>query len=116
MTVHQGIFLSTVLSDEWLMLKILRIIPISWVRVSDIEYLRISSFREHVSSLRHGINSQYWPSYIRGYRRKTAPVYMLQVKGDERRIFIRVKSGFHYRLRTAINREKENENINPAPW
>ena len=104
MAQTQGFFLAFRLTDRRLSLKLFRIIPLSWVRLEDITYLRVASIEEFLTSWKKGVSAEFWPAFITGYNRRMAPVYMLNVehKKKRRKIYLRLKSGFHYRLRTTI--------------
>jgi len=117
MVQTQGFFLAFRLSDKRLTLKLFRLIPLSWVRLEDVTYLRVSDMEEYLTSWKKGVRAEFWPAVITGYNRRMAPVYMLNVQGKHRRrkIYLRLKSGFHYRLRTTIGRTDRGERnaVNP---
>lgn len=114
---RQGFILSIELTDQKLYLKILRLLPISKVRLKDIDYMRVSNFNEYLEFTRRSLHSQFWPTFFRGFKKKTAPIYMLKIKNGKRRLFLRLSSGFHYRLRTYIGRNNNHHSERPpAPW
>ena len=116
MKEKQGVFLAVELTDRKLCVKLLSLIPISWVHLDRVDYLRVSNFSEHLAYMRRGIKSQYWPTFFRGYKRRTTPVYMLKIDNGKRRIFVRLQSSLHYRLRNAIGRNHKSRKRPPAPW
>ena len=116
MKERQGFVFSIELTEKRLCLKFLRMIPLSWLWLKDIEGMRVSSFKEHIEKLKKGYPTEYWPSFFKGYKKRTAPVYMLKTVDGERCLFLRLSSGFHYRLRTALGKKHHEHDRPPAPW
>jgi len=116
MKERQGFVFSIELTEERLYLKLFRLIPLSWLWLKDIGGMRVSSFNEHIEKLQKGTRTQYWPAFFTGYKKRTAPVYMLNTVDGKRYIFLRLSSTFHYRLRTAIGRKPHEQDRPPAPW
>jgi len=105
-THTQGFVISVGVSDERVCLKLFRFIPLCSISVSEIHFMRISSSREYLSTPFH-VRS-YWPTPIHGFSGKISHLYMIETK--RRRVFLRLKSSLHYKLRTAIGRNALDAN------
>ncbi len=110
---HQGLLLSITLTDDKLVHSLLRIIPLSWVRLESVELMR-SSFLEDIFPERkmflRVLRNRHWLCTMKGVNRRTAPLYVIETSKQHRRIFVRFESAFHYRVRSALGRIKSNRN------
>lgn len=113
----QGLFFVIELRGGSIRFKILDLIPWARVHLSDVEYFRISRKSEYYDCMRRGESTLFWPVSIWGYRRRMAPIYILKDARKNRKIFFRASSGYHYKIRSAIGRAKNNDPADaPSPW
>ena len=110
MSRKHGFIFAVRLRSDRVVFRFLGIFPAYSIDIDDIEYLRVSSMNEYFAALRAGEVVRYWPSFITGYAKRLAPVYMIKVESRDEKIFVRLRSGFHYLLRTAIGRIKSRHN------
>lgn len=111
---HQGFLLSITLTDGKLVCSLLRLLPIAWVRLEDVDSMRASSFDEMFPRrkvLSRMMRNRYWISTIHGVDRRLAPLYVIETHRRHRRIFLRLESSFHYRVRSALGRIKSLRNF-----
>lgn len=107
------------LTSGSLKLWCLRCIPLGRIRLSEVSFLRQRSQEELSRLARDAVTrparSWYWPHPFRMGRAgfDHAP-YVLGTTGGTR-IYLRLKHGFHYRLREAIGRAREKRDANPPP-
>ncbi len=116
MSRKHGFTFAVRLRSDRVVFSFLGILPLYRVDIDDIEYLRVSSMNEYFEAMRSGESVRYWPSFITGYAKRLAPVYVIKVKSSDEKVFVRLRSGFHYLLRTAIGREKSNNHSSYPKW
>ena len=89
------------LQDDRVVSYFLGLVPIRTLPLSEVLYLRLATRREAfpVYLLFN------WTSFL-SHRRSIRPVYVLQTKG-RRRIFLKLESGIHFKLRQAIGKASE---------
>ena len=97
-----GFTVSYGLTPKGLTFYLLGAIPVRCIRLTDVEYLRLASPSEvsrwyYLRNWRH-----FQPS-----RAARCPVYVLQTKAKRRPIFLKLRGGAHFRLRTAIGRYRQ---------
>jgi len=111
---HQGFLLSITLTSDRLVCSLLRLLPIAWVRLEDVDSMRASSFDEifpRRKRFSRMMRNRYWVSTIHGVDRRLAPLYVIETHKKHRRIFLRMESAFHYRVRSALGRIKSLRNF-----
>jgi len=79
----------------------LGIFPVQTLPLSEVRYLRLATRREAAPTYL----LFNWPSFL-PHRRSIRPVYVLQARG-RRRIFLKLESGAHFKLRQAIGRQNK---------
>ena len=85
--------------------RFLGMIPIFRIHLGAIHYLRLAT-RCEVSPLYFILN---WPQMLLASHRSICPVYVMRtLKGQK--IFLKMKSGAHFRLRQAIARHSDRKN------
>jgi len=110
---YQGFFLSLELTEDRLALKFCRALPLSWVKLEDVDCMRSSFFEDifpRKRRLHKLLRNRYWFSSARIAERRLAPFYVIETHRKRRRIFLRLESSFHYRVRSAIGRIKSRKN------
>lgn len=110
MSRKHGFIFAVRLKSDRVVFRFLGILPVHRVNIDDIEYLRVSSMNEYFEALRAGEVVRFWPSFITGYAKRMAPVYVIKLISSDEKVFLRLRSGFHYLLRTAIKRSKSRNN------
>ena len=113
-TAHQGTVFSFELKTDRLTLKCLRFIPLAWVHLRDVECLRASYFSDFLPTRKRKwhrlVRNRHWPNSASGvWFHHLAPLYVIETRGKRRRIFLRMKPAFHYRLRVAISEAQHQE-------
>ena len=112
-TRKQGFLFAVCISQRWLMICLFRIIPIRWLRLSEITSVRKWSTEEvNISTLRgfrRYWNTEHWPSPY--FRRRHEPVarYLIITRDRKKRVRLTLPAGMHYRIRLAINRANLGE-------
>ena len=116
----QGFLLSVHLTRDALVWRLLRLIPLARLRLDRVTGLHAGSwsdfFPQRPRHWKRFLRSRYWLHFAPGDVQRTAPLYVLET--PRRRIFVRLQSGFHYRLRLALGRFAERrarEQLRPAP-
>jgi hypothetical protein len=102
---REGFFFALTLDRKRLGLRLLGILPVASIRLRRIRYIRQRGggelFQLFRDSLRHPLRSWYWPrpGLARGVHH-SAPFMVCMQSG--RRIYLRLRPGFHHRLRSAV--------------
>jgi hypothetical protein len=91
------------LQGSLLTARLFGIFPIFTIHLSNVHYLRLAT-QDEVSPLYLLSN---WLQFL-PYRRSVCPVYVLQAKTG-RRLFLKLESGTHFKLRKAIGSAKERQ-------
>ena len=101
----QGLLFAYHLSNRWLVLKFLRLLPIGWIRVENIQYLRRANSIEFIEPSFRRIflfwRYWYWPYPLGMIFNRASVLYMLKLKNGHR-VFLRMDPSFHFLLRTAV--------------
>jgi len=109
-----GWLFSYEITNSRFLLKLLRLIPIASFRLDDVRYIRQRSgegmwglwgeFRDHP------FRCWYWPHPVMSRSPKDSSPYVIQLLSG-RKVFVRLRAGFHYSLRAAIGtaRAKKQE-------
>jgi hypothetical protein len=102
---YQGLFFAYELTAKRLSFKLFRLIPLVWVDLKDVDCMRVSSHEQLIHKCFRNIlrlfKYEYWPSFVAGQRHGLSALYVIKTD-NSRYIYIRIKPGFHYRLRSAI--------------
>ncbi len=109
---YQGFTFSFELSNETLVWKFCRLIPLARIKLNDIDHLRSSFFDEvfpGIKTLHRFIQNRYWFSSIPRNDRKFSPLYVIETHHRHRKIFLKLESSFHYRIRSALGRIKSRD-------
>lgn len=117
MSNKQGFFFQIELENGFIRFKLLGFILWAKINLADADYFRVSSKSEHYDCVRRGESVLFWPVAIWGYKRRTAPLYVLKDRRKGRKIFFRARSGYHYKIRTAIGHARNHDAGDaPSPW
>jgi hypothetical protein len=111
---HQGFLVSISLSDEKLSHSLLRLIPLSSIPLRDVDCMRASFFDDvfpRRNRLLRIFANRFWICTGLGGDRRLAPLYVIETREKRRRIFLRLESAFHYRVRSALGRIKSIKNF-----
>jgi hypothetical protein len=84
-----------------LTVSLLGFIRLRRVALSDVRYLRLASSDE----VSHTYFFRNW-SHFRPGRARYCPIYVLRTRKRNKRIFLKLRSGAHFRLRRAIGEYK----------
>lgn len=106
--------LAITLTDDKLVYSLCRLMPLSWIRLADVDCMRASFFEDifpRRKEVHRIVRNRYWLSSIRGVDRRTAPLYVIETRKKHRRVFLRLESSFHYRVRTALGNIKSIKNF-----
>ena len=119
----QGVLFAYHLSNRWLVLKLLRILPVGWIRVENIQYLRRASSLEFIEpSWRRVLlfwRYWYWPYPLGLIFNRASVLYMLKLRNGTR-VYLRLNPSLHFLLRTAVgaslvDEEGEQNALPPRP-
>lgn len=104
-SAHDGFVFAYEISDTHFSLKLFRLIPLGRVRLDDMRYIRqrsSSDLQDFFSDLLlRPFKSWYWPhTLIQNGGLRSTP-YIIRTRKN-RNIFVRLKVGYHYRLRAAM--------------
>jgi hypothetical protein len=103
---RQGIIFCYTLTNTRLWLMLFRIFPLGCVRLSRIKTMRTASSREFFELNAHRLflwwKYWHWPYPLNMVGRRGITVYLLETH-DGGRVFVRLKPGIHYMLRTLMN-------------
>jgi hypothetical protein len=101
----EGLIFRYTLTNQYLWLGIFGILPIAWVRLDRVENMRTSSSREFLELTPHRIflwwKYWHWPYPLAMVGHRDKQVYVLKTRRGIR-IFIRLRTGMHYMLRTLL--------------
>lgn len=90
------------LSGNIIKSRLFGFIPVKSIHLDDVHYLRLATCDE--------LTPTYllfnWPQFL-PHHRSVRPIYVLQTK-TRRRIFLKLGSGAHFKLRQAIGRQHEH--------
>jgi hypothetical protein len=92
------------LSGDHIICRLFGYIPIRRIHLGAVHYLRLAT-RSEVSPVFFIFN---WPQLILSHRRSVCPVYILQTR-KRHRIFLKLESGAHFKLRQAIARHSDRK-------
>lgn len=115
----EGWFFSYGLLSDRLALRLFRLFPLASVELSKVANLRQRSKRDITrlanDALRFPHRCWYWPHPLFMGRPgfDHAPYVITTTRGTH--IYLRLKHGFHYRLRTAINDARLARSEQPSP-
>ena len=103
---HQGFLFALVLGEEFLTLKLLRLLPLARVRLSDIVYIRQRSGRDLAAMAGDAIlrpfRNWYWPHPLfMGRGDFDHAPYVIRTRGGVS-VFVRLRHSFHWKLRDAV--------------
>lgn len=106
-SVWEGWVFAHGLTEDRLLLRLFRLFPLARVRLAEVEFLRQRSARDLSrlagDTLRRPARSWYWPHPLfMGREGFDHAPYVLGTRGGTR-VFVRLRHGFHYRLREAIH-------------
>ncbi len=115
---YQGFLFAYELSASCLSLKFMRFITLHRIWLEDVKTMHAAHTGEmlpnRLKSLHRILYNRIWPAF--GYNTIEAPRYVIEMK-NQTRVFLRMKSGFHYKVRTAIGRltflAKEHSRMDP---
>lgn len=101
----EGFVFAHVLSNRALSLRLFRLLPVGYIRLDRVAYVRRRSPRDLRNLFLPG-RCYYWPHPLFMGRAEFdhAPYMIRMVNGAQ--VFVRMRHGFHYRLRDAIGRVK----------
>lgn len=100
-TVWQGFVWAYGLKADRLLLAFCRLVPLAWVKYSNVVYLRRRGANEFWSAFGQ-FKSWYWPhAWFLGRAEYDHSAYVLGTRAG-RRIFVRMRHDFHYLLRERI--------------
>lgn len=106
------------LTSERLNLRLFRLLPIGSVALRRIVYIRQRGADDMSGLFRDALlkpfKSWYWPHPIMSYHRGHSTPYIIRTDRGAR-IFVRLRSGFHYRLRDAMGNARFNHVRAEAP-
>lgn len=105
----EGFLIAYEITETHFRLRLLRLIPLARIRLDEIQYIRQRS-GEGMGGLlaeviRHPFHSLYWPHPLFGFSRAESTAYVIRMTSG-RRVFVRLRTGFHYRLRAAMGRAR----------
>ncbi len=95
------------LGDDKIIVRLFGLFPVKTIRLATVQYLRLAT-RDEVSPAYYLLN---WHRFLL-QRRAMNPVYVLQTR-TRTRILLKLGSGEHFRLRTAIGRSQEKPQRRP---
>lgn len=115
---REGFFFTYQLTPMHFGLNLLRVIPLARVRLDQVHYIRTRSGERLAGLLAellaHPFKCRYWPHPIM----KTAPwqstPFVIRLYSG-RRVFVRLRPGFHYTLRAAVG-EARAKDTDAADW
>jgi len=99
--LYDGWFFAYALTRQHLSLQLFRLIPLARVRLENIVYIRRRGAEDVNALWRHPFRYRYWPHPLDGYGRFRSHAYVAKCRSGAR-IYLRLKTGFHYHLRTFV--------------
>ncbi len=101
------------LSSDRLRLRLFRLFTLGRISLRNVVYVRQRGADDLAQLVRDmflkPFRSWYWPHPAMSYRSGHSTPYVIRTQGGTR-IFVRLRSGFHYRLRAAIGDAKAAAN------
>jgi hypothetical protein len=89
------------LTPDRLRLLLFRRLPIAWIRIEEIHYLRQATLSEYFSRCLSVFDCHLWPTFVS--REPGVPLQLFLIRTHSgRRIYLRMRSSFHYRLRSEL--------------
>ena len=115
---RDGFFFTYQITPTHFGLNFMRVVPLARVRLDQIQYIRTRSGERLAGLLSellaHPFKCRYWPHPMM----KTAPwqstPFVVRLYSG-RRIFIRLRAGFHYQLRAAVGEARLAAGKTPMP-
>ena len=96
------------LTRDHLRLLLFRCLPIAAIRIDQIHYVRQATLSEYFSRCLSVFDCHFWPTLIS--REPGTPLQLFLIRTHSgRRIYLRMRSSFHYRLRSALGRHVPRE-------
>ena len=96
-----GLLISYTLTPNRLVIHLLGFIPRHSIRLADVDYLRLAS-RDEVPGLFYLRNMKHF----RPAGAAHCPVYVLKTRKRRKRVYLKLRGGSHFRLRSAIGRHR----------
>jgi hypothetical protein len=91
------------LTPDRLRLLLFRRLPIAGIRIEEIHYLRQATLSEYFSRCLSVFDCHFWPTFVS--REPGTPLQLFLIRTHSgRRIYLRMRSSFHYQLRSALGR------------
>ncbi len=110
-TIWQGFTLAYGLAPDRLVLALFRLIPLAWVRYSDIAFIR----QRTADDLREAVfpgRSWYWPhGWIAGRPGFDHAPYVIRTR-RRRQVILRLRHSFHYLLRERMGEARAAAHAN----
>ncbi|MBU0678680.1 MAG: hypothetical protein KJ626_11245 [Verrucomicrobia bacterium] len=100
---YQGFIFAYELTANHLSLKLLRLIRLGRIDLSKVAFMRSASAKEAITA-RFSLFARRWPSGQTGL----APAYLIETQNGKQ-VVVRLKPGFHYRVRSVIGRHLEEQ-------
>lgn len=105
----EGFVFAYVIRRDWFQLTLFRLIPLVRIRLRDIRYIRARSGDSFIGLISEVVSARgrcvYWPHpfFILSSTHNFAYVIGLE---SGKRVFVRLGTGFHYKLRAAMGRAR----------
>ncbi len=97
------------LSSDHLALKLFQCLPLGRIRLSNVVYVRQRSAGDLAAWWRDfflkPFRSWYWPHPVMSHKVGHSTPYIIRTRSGNR-IYVRLRGGFHYRLRDAIGKAR----------
>jgi len=110
---YEGTIFCYKLTKNMLWLTLFRILPLGWVRLSKVDTMRTSHSKEFFELTPHRMfiwwKYWHWPYSLSMIGRRDKQIYLLETRGGYR-VFVRLRTGMHYMLRTLIAEAQEKHN------
>ena len=114
-----GVFFSYVISEHHFGLRLLRCLPLGRIRLRDIQYIRQRGSSDlgdlFADMLFHPFRSWYWPHPLFMGGMHDSAAYVIRTSRGTR-VYARLNTRFHYRLRAALGRARAAEPPRPGDW
>lgn len=102
----QGFWISLVLTRRHLMLKVFRYLPVAWVPLASIDYVRSWATGEWIPRSRRRFrrlfSTHHWLTFPLAPSVHTAARFAI-ITRDKKRIVVNLTPVMHYKLRLAVN-------------
>lgn len=106
------------LTSERLNLRLFRLFPIASIALRRMVYIRQRAAGDIADLLLDAIKkpfkSWYWPHPAMSYHRGHSTPYIIRTERGTR-VYVRLRGGFHYRLRAAMGAARFNHARDAAP-